>query len=809
MDRDGSNAIAAFRTRLRQLYLALRQPTYRTLQRQADQAGMTLPISTISNLLNGPVAPRWQTVETYIRLCARHAAARQIAVPADLLDLGRWHSDYHALNNRPAQRARRVLEGSDGNKAEPGPPAAVRPAQLPTDLAGFTGRVEILADLDHVLALGARPEPAGREEVRPAAALIATVVGTAGVGKTTLAVHWAHRVADRFPDGQLYLNLRGADPGGRVMEPAEAIAYLLDALGVDPKRRPSHLDAQAALYRSMLSDRQMLVVLDNARDSEHVRLLLPAGTNCRTLVTSRNVLTGLVATGGAYPLTLGLFTDAEARRFLAQKLRSRRPGAEPQAVERVLAACAHLPLALAVAAAHAVTRPQIPLTTLAAQLAHTSDRLDALVADGPGADVRAVFSWSYRGLSQAAARLFRHLGLHPHTDISTSAASCLSALPRAQVGPLLAELTRTNLLAEHAPGRYTFHDLLHAYATELARTHETEDERSAAIGRLVDHYLHTAHTAAGLIDPHRDPIPGVLAPLRPAASPERLYDTQEAMAWLTAEHRVLVAVVHQAAETGLHTPAWQLAHTLTYFLDRLGQWHDLETIHRTGVAAAAHCNDPAVRALARRHLATANFRLGRYDDADENLREALELYRRCSDPSGQAYTHHLLSQVSNEQGRNDDAIYHSQSALALFRAAGHRRGQAMALNGVGWHHAQQGDYRKSFEYCAQALIQFQELKDRLGEAVTWDSLGYIHRHLAQHAEAIAGYSHALRLFDQVDDNCYKAHSLEGLGDAYEAMGDTDAARHAWGQALALLRAVGHPAAEELLAKLTRLLSPQQ
>src|SRR5450631_2422427 len=375
------------------------------------------------------------------------------------------------------------------------------PAQLLAAVPAFAGRNAELARLDAIL-----PAVAEAGLPAPAAVVIAAVSGTAGVGKTALALHWAHQVAERFPDGQLHVNLRGFDPGGPALEPGEAVGRFLDAFGIPVARIPAGLPAQAALYRSLLAGKRVLVLLDNARDVAQVRPLLPGSPGCLAIVTSRNHLTGLVATEGAYPLILDVPTAAEARDLLSSRLGADRIASEPDAVDDIIAGCARLPLALTIAAARAATNPSFPLAVFATELSEATRALDPFHGDDLATDVRAVFSWSYHALSTDAARLFRLLGLPPGPDIANAAAASHAAIPPDRARALLAELTRAHLLSEPVPGRYAFHDLLHAYATEQAHAHDSRDSRDAAVRRVLDHYLHTAHSAAMLMEPYLDPI---------------------------------------------------------------------------------------------------------------------------------------------------------------------------------------------------------------------------------------------------------------------------------------------------------------
>jgi len=680
----------------------------------------------------------------------------------------------------------------------PAPAAPVVPAQLPADVYGFAGRGDHLARLDVLLASATGEQPT--------AVVISAVSGTAGVGKTALAVHWAHRVRARFPDGQLYVNLRGFHPSGQVMEPAAAVRGFIDALGAPAERVPADPDAQAALYRSLLAGKQVLVVLDNARDADQARPLLPGSPTALVVVTSRNQLTSLVAADGAHPLTLDLLTHDEARDLLQRRLGAGRVAAEPDAAEHVITACARLPLALAVAAARAA-QTGFPLAVLAAELADARGRLGVLDAGDAATRVRAVFSWSYTTLTPPAARLFRLLGLHPGPDISVAAAASLAELPRPEASRLLAELARASLTTEHAPGRYGLHDLLTSYAADLTHTTDSDHTRRAATGRLLDHYLHTAHTADRLMHPARDQITIPLAPPAPGTTPEQPTDHRGAMAWLDAEHPALLAAVWLAAETGCDTHTWQLTWALQTFLDRRGRWQDLSGAWQAAVAAADRLTHPTAAAYGHRQLAWAEIRLGRYGEAHTYLRRALELYTRTGDRAGQAHAHHALTHLWERQNRPDRALGHAQQALTLFEATGHRRGQGHALNAVGWCHARLGDHAKALACCRQALTLCQQAGDRGGQAATWDTLGYSHHHLGQHTQAADCYQHALTLLRDLGDRYHEATALTRLGDTHRAAGDPAAAQAAWTHAVDILTDLDHHDADAVRAKLRDLHRP--
>ena len=583
---------------------------------------------------------------------------------------------------------------NDGGEPAPAARPLVTPAQLPGDVAAFAGRDWQLRQLDGLLSRDGDSDAT--------AVVISAIAGTAGIGKTALAVHWAHRVADQFPDGQLYVNLRGFHPTGSVLGPAAAVRGFLDALGVPSPQVPATVEAQAGLYRSLLAGKRVLVLLDNARNAEQVRPLLPDAPGCVAVVTSRNQLGGLVAAGGAYPLTLDLLATEEARDLLARRLGANRVAAEPRAVEAIITRCARLALALAVVAARAAIHPRLSLAAVADQLHADSGDLDAFAdADAdPATDLRSVFCWSYQQLTADAAQLFRRLGLHPGPDISAAAAASLAGLPRSQVRVPLAELVSAHLLVEHAPGRYAFHDLLRAYATELAHTNDTDSDRRTATHRILDHYLHTAYAADRLLEPQRDAI--TLTGPVPGVARIDLADHDQALGWFTAEHLVLLAVVELAAAAGFDRHVCQLAWTLVDFLERRGRWQDYATIQHAALTAAQRLADQRAQARAHGYLAVAYPRLGRSDHAYDHARHALEIYRQLDDRTGQAHVHLQLLASCELQGRHAEALDHAQQALQNFQATGHPRGQANALNAVGWCHAQLGHYAEALTTCRQA-----------------------------------------------------------------------------------------------------------
>lgn len=675
--------------------------------------------------------------------------------------------------------------------AAPGVPV---PAQLPPAVPVFAGRGAELASLDALL-----PAPAETGAPRPAAVVISALLGTAGVGKTALAVHWAHRVSARFPDGQLYVNLQGFDPGEAALAAGEALRGFLEAFGVPAVRIPADLPARAGLYRSVLAGQRVLVVLDNARDVEQVRPLLPGSPGCLAIVTSRNHLTSLVATEGAHAVTLDLLSAADARDLLTRRLGSARVASEPVAVDDIIAGCARLPLALTIAAARAARCPGFPLAVFATELRQAAHTLDPFQAGDLGTDVRAVFSWSYRGIGIDAARMFRLLGLHPTPEFAVAAAASLAAIPPDAARAQLSELTRAHLLAEHLPGRYAFHDLLRAYATEQAHARENQDTRDAAVQRLLDHYLHTAHSAAMLMEPHLDPLP--LIPPLPGVIAGAPATVEEAMSWFTAEHAALLAAVHQAASAGYGTYAWQLAWTLSTPLLRRGSWKDNAQAQHAALGAARRGGDAAGEAHARNGLALGYARSGRFRDAFPQFQHALRQFEAIGDRIGQARIHNSLTWLSEEEQRPGDALSHALRALDLYRAAEHRPGQAMVLNDIGYCHALLGHYQQAITYCEQALDAVRAVGERNWEAATWDSLGYIHDQLGDLERSVACYERAIDLYRQLTDHFNEADTLDHLGDARHRAGDIEAARATWARAVGIFDEIDHPDGDRVRAKL--------
>jgi DNA-binding SARP family transcriptional activator/tetratricopeptide (TPR) repeat protein len=716
---------------------------------------------------------------------ATYQTARRVLTDELGVEPGPELRELHAriLRNDPDLLPPAENPPTEGTPPRVAGPAAVVPHQLPPAIPRLAGRASALKSLSDLLT-------------EPTPATVVVIGGTAGVGKTTLALRWAHDVAERFPDGQLYVDLRGFGPADRPATPTEAIRGFLDAFGVPVDRIPKDLPGQTALYRSLLAGKRVLVVLDNARDAAQVRPLLPGSPTCRVVVTSRSELTGLVATEGARALSLDVLSDLEAADLLTGRLDAERTASEPGAVAELTDLCARLPLALSVVAARAAVRPQLPLAAFVTELRDASGRLDAL--DVGDTAVRGVFSWSYRGLSAAARRMFRLLGSHAGPDISLAAAASLAGLARADAGRVLAELTRVHLVGEHVPRRFHLHDLLHAYAAEQA----VENESRAAVRRLLDHYLATADDAATRLQPARESArpPGLAA----GVTPERNDDEHAARVWLIAEHATLLAAINQAVDLGFDEHAYRLPWSLIVYFDRQGHWDDWAATQRIAAAAAERLGDLPAVAHTRRALGFACLRLRRHDEAGAHYTAALALYQQLGDRTGQGHSHRGLSEVRERQGRDDLALEHAEQALDLYVAAGNRAGQAHALNDLGWCHCQLGDYAQAVDRCRQALELHTEVGDRHGAAATWDSLGYAYQHLGDHPQAVRCYWENVHVMRELGDRFREAGGMARLGEAYLAADDVPAAKDCFRQALVILDDIHHPNAGTVRAKLAEL-----
>ncbi|MEU3642452.1 BTAD domain-containing putative transcriptional regulator [Lentzea sp. NPDC034063] len=657
------------------------------------------------------------------------------------------------------------------------------PRQLPAPPRWFTGRGTELARLDEALTTEPGPQPSAAG----ATVVISAIGGAGGIGKTWLALAWAHRHAERFPDGQLFVDLHGFSPTQEPMAPEVALRGFLDALGVDPGRIPADPDAQAALYRSLAVGRRMLIVLDNAATTDQVTPLLPGSPTCTVLVTGRTRLASLIDRHGARHLHLDVLGRAEARALLAARLGAGRVAAEPGAVDELVELCGGYPLALSITARDAATRPAIPLAEVAAGLRELG--LEMLDHDtDPAASLPAVLSWSLRRLTVEQRTVFGLLGVAPGADTTLPAAAALTGLSSARARKALSALEDASLVERRPHGRYAMHDLVRDYAATTAHRDLAGSAREAALVRVTDFHVHTAHAADRLLEPHRELLRP--DPPAPGVQPLPLPDATAALAWLDAEHATLVAAQRAAVALGRHRVVWHLAWALDALHFRRGHLRDAVTSWQAALDAAAHLPGSADRIRAHRFLGSACSRLGRHDEATWHLDRALDLAGRHDDHVEQAHTHRALMAAWALRGNDRQALDHTRRALDLYRTLDHPVWEADALNAVGWFAARLNDFDTARDHCRAALALHRRHHNPAGEADTLDSLGFIAHSAGDHGQAVDHYRQALALL-RTRGNLYQvANTLDDVGHPYAALGRHDHAREVWREALELYREQG-------------------
>ncbi len=740
--------------------------------------------SQLYEILDGRIRrpPEWdRLVEPLVRACTGD----------DERAVTEWRRRHDVLVAVHGELTRQDRQGGTPISAGLGT-ARVVPAQLPGDVDLFTGRAAELADLDrHLTATAEQAAAAGGGST---SVVISAVSGTAGVGKTALALRWAHRVRAGFPDGQLYVDLRGYDPN-RPLSAADALARFLRALGVAGADIPLEVEERSASYRSLLDGRRMLIVLDNAATVEQVRPLLPGTPSALVVVTSRDSLAGLVARHGARRLDLDLLPLEDAVALLGALI-GQRVGAEPDAAAELAGQCVRLPLALRVAAELAATRPTTPLAGLVEELADEQRRLELLDAGGDTRTaIRAVFSWSYQHLPAEAGRAFRLLGLHPGPDFDLYAAAALTHTSLEQAQHLLDLLARAHLIGPTSSGRYAMHDLLHAYATYLADLEDSEEERGAALTRLFDHYLATAAAAMDTLHPaekHRRPrIPP------PATPTPSMTDTAAARAWLDAERATLTATCTYTAAHGWAGHTTRLATTLYRYFELGGHYPDALTIHTHARHAACHIGNSAGEAHALTNLGVVSWQQGHHRQAADYLQQALVLFHKIDDQAGEMRVLTNLGLLSWQQGHHRQAADYLQQALTLAREIGHQAGEARALVSLGLLSWRQCHYPQSVDYLQQALTLTREIGHQAGEARALTTLGLVYQRQGNYQQAAEHHQQALVLAREIGHRVGEAYVLTNLGALYQRQRRYQQAAEHHQQALALFREIGHRAGEAM------------
>jgi tetratricopeptide (TPR) repeat protein/transcriptional regulator with XRE-family HTH domain len=755
--------VPAFGVRLR----ACRQAAGLSQQELSERSGLS--IRAISDLERGRT--RWPYQDSIRRL-------------ADALGLrGAPRAEFIAA------AARRLVSGAlvePPEEAAGGTGAEPVPRQLPPAVRHFVGREVELAALtelvEHAAATG------------PSTMVISAIGGTAGVGKTALVLRWAHEFAGNFPDGQLYVNLRGYDVAQPV-PPGDALAGFLRALGMPGEDVPGDAAEREAAYRSLIAGRHMLVVLDNASEAEQVRPLLPGSPTCVTLVTSRDALPGLVVRDGAVRLDVDMLPLNEAVGLL-RGLIGRRVDDAPDVAETLVGQCCRLPLALRVAAELAVARPEVPLAGLTAELADLQYRLDVLEAGGDErTTVRAVFSWSYRHLDVGTARTFRLLGLHPGPDLDSYGAAALTGTTRQLAAQQLSLLNRAHLIQPAGPDRYAMHDLLRGYARELVAASNGLDEQRVVLSRLFDHYLRTAAAAMDAAFPaERHRRPSIPPPLTAAPA---FGGEAAGLAWLAAELPSLVTMSAYTAEHGWPGHAALLSGTLFRYLDTAGHFPEAIVIHGHARAAASQAGDRAGEADALIGLGLVDGHQGRHEPAAAHFGQALSRFRETGNQAGQARALNYLGLSYLQQGRTEEATSHFQQAIFLFHGAGERTGEAYALGNLGLIRFREGRYSQATRYQQQALAVLREIGDRHGEATVLSRLGLIGQRQGRYPEAAAQLEQALAVFRELRDRQGEADTLARLGLVQLRQGEYKQAASQLREALALSRGIGDPSGQAI------------
>jgi DNA-binding SARP family transcriptional activator/tetratricopeptide (TPR) repeat protein len=689
-----------------------------------------------------------------------------------------------------------VLMGDTGD--HPGGTAVRRgtpsPRQLPHGIARFTGREEELAALDRLPRGVAAPGRNGRGANAP---IIVTIDGAPGTGKTTLAAHWAHRVAHDYPDAQLYLNLRGYGPS-EPMTPAAAAESLLRGLGVQSDAIPVDVDERCALLRTILADRHALILLDNARNADQVRPLLP-GASGLVIVTSRDQLRSLSIRDGAHRVTLGAMPESQAVELLAAAVGPSRVAREPAAASRLVELCDHLPLALAIIAERAQRAGT--LAEVVDGLEDEKARLDNLGTgeNDPNIDLRAVLSWSYGALSPAAAATFQALGLHPASDIALETVEALVDLPPAEVKRGLDQLVAAHLLEQRRPCRYQPHDLIRLYAVDQARLHMPPGERQAAIRRFLDHYLFTAVSADQHLVPYRRR--DFLAPMRPRRRPLAFADADEAMAWLELEYDSLRAVASWAATNGWAHYSWRITMAMTSFFDARIPWSDGLDSLKSAVRAARAASEPIGEAYTLNSVGCIYSDRGDVDLAERHFREALIHFERSKSPYGEAMALCNLGMTYGEAGEYGKAQRHLMRALDLHERNEYPRGIALALDNIGIAQTVAGHYRCAVKAFQQAHRINLRLREYTSDAMCLRNMGRAYVMAGDTRAAVRAFRQSVDLFRRTRNQRWEAITLADLGNALNEAGHDMLARGILRTALDLMSGLADPRAHDIEAVL--------
>jgi DNA-binding SARP family transcriptional activator/tetratricopeptide (TPR) repeat protein len=706
-------------------------------------------------------------------MTALYRSGQQADALATYQRLYRLLADELGIEPSPAvQGLHRQILTTRADSGDPSQRTVAVPRQLPADVAAFTGRAHELAGLDRIPDTNA--------------VVITAIDGMAGIGKTALAVHIAHRITDRYPDGQLFIDLHGYTQGMEPVEPADALDHMLRSLDVPGPQIPSRVDERAALYRTRLADRRMLILLDNAATETQVAPLLPGAPGCLVLVTSRRRLAGLDHT---HTLSLETLPPADAVTLLCRTAgEGRLVGQPPQVVAELVELCGRLPLAVRIAAARLRSHPTWDLARLVQRLRDQQHRLGELEAGQRS--VTAALDLSYQHLTTDQQRTYRWLGLHPGPDFEAYVAAALIDATPPEAGRLLDQLHEAHLLQEPVPGRYRFHDLTRAHAAHTATRDETEHGRRAALDRLLDHYRHAVSLAMDVAYPYeRERRPQV----PPAGTPSpALGDTPAALVWLNGELPNLLAAARHAAEHNRPAHLMHLSSILQRHLRTRGRYHDAVILHQQVLQPARTTSHQAAELDALTSLGYIHMRQGRPERAANYLRRALELACTAGDQAAELDVLHILGWVHLHRGRYGHAIDRSQQALQLARATSNHRAELDALNGLGHVYRLQGRDGQAAENLQQALQLARATSNHPGEQSALAGLGDIHLREGRYEQATDDYRQILDLARGGDDRNWQFEAWQGLGRLLHTTDHPDAAIMRHRQALAIASELGQP-----------------
>ncbi|MBQ1052298.1 tetratricopeptide repeat protein [Micromonospora sp. C51] len=698
----------------------------------------------------------------------------------------------HDTPPEPSEQTRSVLYGaardvvqarhvSGGVHFHSAPSAGPTPRLLPPGVPDFVNRTD---DLQHLTAA-----LAATTDARTPSAIV-VIAGTAGVGKTSLALHWAHQVRDQFPHGQLYANLRGYDPG-QPARPHDILERFLRALGVPHDDIPADTDTRTDLYRSLLAERRVLIVLDNAATVTDLRPLLPGTGECLTLITSRSRLSALVARDGARRLTLDVLADPDAVTLLQITTDGYRRGDDPQELTELARLCARLPLALRIAAERASRYPQHTLSDLIQDLRDESGLWELLATgdDDETSRVRSVFAWSYQALPADAAGLFRLLGLHPGADFCTNAAAALAAQSPNRTRSILDVLVGAHLIEQQARDRYQFHDLLRAYAADQVQHDEPAESRTRALLRVISWYLHSADNAIAASDYGRRRFE--LEALPDGVTAASFTTHEDALTWYEAERSNLVAATRAAHTAGLHQHAWQLPALLHHIYNFRHPFHEWFTTTEIGLASARAINDRRAEALLLHSLGKAYTQANRHHEGLEHLRQAIALHEHTADPADEAETLCGAGLACLRLRRLDEALELLHRALTIARHLRDRHQEAFATHLIGWALLELDQPAEALQHSQTAAETMRQLGNRASEIDVLVKQCDILRQLGRLDEARTVAQHTLTVASDTDDPVITAAAYIELGRIHQDLHEPEEALAAYQRATVLQRRLGN------------------